>query len=187
MNSFLFIYFLYGCFERGICDQVPLPIVDQVSNPQTYNIDPNLLPVPFATDSVRRRSETIPQPYDATFNVPSAFKVNVFSSGDPPNSYKKPRQMAVASNGDVFLTDMDAAAGSVYILRDENEDGVADQRFTFATGLIKPFGLAFNAGFLYVADVHSVVRFQYEAGQVKASSGPEKIANLTKDGMSIYS
>ena len=88
--------------------------------------------------------------------------------------------MAIASNGDVFLSDMEA--GTVYVLRDDNKDGVADQRFTFATGLNEPYGLAFNAGFLYVSDVHSVVRFPYEDGQFKASGGPEKVTDLTKDG-----
>ncbi|GAV06817.1 hypothetical protein RvY_16740 [Ramazzottius varieornatus] len=156
-----------------------LPRINQVDNPQTYSIDPNSLPPPFATSSARRGSLQIPQPHDATLNVPKGFTVNIFSSGEFPNDYQKPRQMALTPNGDIFLTDMEA--GDVFVLRDNNNDGVADERFTFATGLTEPFGLTFSDGFLYVADVHSVVRYPYRSGQTKARSAAEKIADLTDD------
>src|SRR5262249_8246007 len=57
-------------------------------------------------------------------------------------------------------------------------DGVAETRETFASGLNRPFGLAFWKGYLYVGNNDSVVRFRYRSGQTKAEGAPEKIADL---------
>ena len=81
------------------------------------------------------------------------------------------RFMALAPNGDVFLAEPVRAAGAITILRDANRDGVAETRETFATGLNRPFGLAFWKDYLYVGNNDSVVRFAYRAGQTKARRG----------------
>ena len=88
--------------------------------------------------------------------------------------------MTLAPNGDVFVAD--SRANSIIILRDKNKDGVADERFTFATNLSQPFGMAFHKHWFYVANTDSVVRFKYKAGQTKAESAPERLIELTEGG-----
>ena len=54
-----------------------------------------------------------------------------------------PRFMALAPNGDVFVAEPVRNAATITVLRDADKDGVAEMRETFATGLNRPFGLAF--------------------------------------------
>ncbi len=153
-----------------------LPKVVESEKPQTYQIKPEDLPKPFATDSVNNSSREIPQPKNAALNVPKGFKMNVFAEGD----FRNPRWLTLAPNGDVFVAD--SGANSIIILRDNNKDGVADERFTFADNLSQPFGMAFHDGWFYVANTDSVVRFKYKPGQTKAEGTPEKLISLTEGG-----
>jgi glucose/arabinose dehydrogenase len=50
-------------------------------------------------------------------------------------------------------------AGNVYALKDTDGDYKADQRYTLATGLNMPNGVAFKNGSLYVAEVNRILRF----------------------------
>ncbi|MBS0601443.1 MAG: sorbosone dehydrogenase family protein, partial [Proteobacteria bacterium] len=58
-------------------------------------------------------------------------------------------------------------AGTVTALRDTDGDGRADARWTLATGLTMPNGLAVRGDALYVADVDRLLRF----ARVEASFG----------------
>ncbi|GAA5534152.1 PQQ-dependent sugar dehydrogenase [Deinococcus aluminii] len=107
--------------------------------------------------------------------LPPGFQVTVYADG-----MKKPRLMALAPNGDLFVSD--SAAGRVYVLPDRDANGQADGREVFAEGLNEPHGLAFHGGFLYVADTDSVVRFRYTPGDLRAAAAPEKILDLTTGG-----
>lgn len=138
--------------------------------------DPGKLAAPYATQSAGRFSRVTPQPANATLTVPKGFKVNVFAEGD----FVVPRWMALAPNGDVFLAD--SRANSVIVLRDTNKDGKADQRFVFSNTLTQPFGMAFQNGWLYVANTNSIVRFKYKNGQTVAEGEPEKLVDLTPGG-----
>lgn len=51
-------------------------------------------------------------------------------------------------------------------------------------GLRLPFGLAFNGGFLYVANTDSLVRFEYRTGDLQARGTPEKLLDLPTGGHS---
>lgn len=143
---------------------------------QHYEIKPQDLPPPYASESANHGSRVVPQPADATLSVPPNFNVNIYAEGD----FKNPRWMTLAPNGDVFLSD--AGANKIIILRDTNNDGVADQRFTFAENLSQPFGMAFNGDYFYVADTDAVLRFKYKSGQTQAETAPEKIIELTRGG-----
>ena len=48
--------------------------------------------------------------------------------------------------------------------------------------LAAPFGLAFNNGYLYVANTASLVRFQYANGDLKSTGEPEKLMDLPTGG-----
>ena len=141
-----------------------------------YEIKPGDLPPPNATPDADNGPRVIPAPADARLNLPPGFEVKTFAEGD----FKRARWMVLAPNNDVFVSDADA--NSIIILRGMKEDGTARERFTFATGLNKPFGMAFWRGYVYVANTNGIVRFRYKPGQTKAEGEPEKIADLPGRG-----
>ena len=51
-------------------------------------------------------------------------------------------------------------------------------------GLRLPFGLAFHGGYLYVGNTDSLVRFEYQAGDLQARNTPEKLLDLPTGGHS---
>ena len=158
-------------------DNVKTPeVVNNSEAPKTYEIKPEDLPPPYATDSARQSSRIVPQPADAKLSVPPGFQVNIYAQG----GFSNPRWMTLAPNGDVFVAD--SQANSIIILRDANKDGTAEERFTFSDKLRQPFGMAFHDGWFYVANTDSVVRFKYQTGQNKAEGEPEKLIELTEGG-----
>src|SRR5262249_6726999 len=72
--------------------------------------------------------------------------------------------------------------GVIYIFRGVDPNGRPKERFTFASGLSQPFGMAFAHGYFYVADTDAVLRFPYRDGQTKAETKPDKIIALTEGG-----
>ncbi|RYG45997.1 sorbosone dehydrogenase family protein [bacterium] len=126
------------------------------------------LPRPYATAWSNWTPKIIPAPSGDFLKAPSGFKVQPFARFD-----KNPRWMAVAPNGDVFVTL--SYAGKVMVLRDTKGKGVADRQFTFAEGLKLPHGMAFQDGWIYIANTDSVVRYRYEPGQTAARGKPETI------------
>ncbi len=139
---------------------------------QQHQVKPDALPKPFATPDARNPPTVVPQPDGVSLKVPAGFSANVFADG----GFKRMRWVAVAPGGDVFATDSDA--NTVTVLRDTNKDGTADERHVFAEGLARPFGVAFGAGHVYVANAGSVVRWPYKAGQLKAEGAAEKIVEM---------
>jgi glucose/arabinose dehydrogenase len=103
--------------------------------------------------------------------VPPGFEVNVFA-----DRLRHARRMALAPNGDVFLAE--GTGAQVTVLRDADGDGVAELKQAFATGLTRPFGLAFADGYLYVGNNDAVVRFRYAPGQLSAVGEPELVVDL---------
>jgi glucose/arabinose dehydrogenase len=131
------------------------------------------LPPPFATPWFRQATRVVAMPDGHQLTVPAGFTVNLFADG-----LQYARFMALAPNGDVFLAEPLTRNGKITILRDADHDGVAETRETFATGLNRPFGLAFWKNYLYVGNNDSVVRFTYTTGQLHADGPPERIAEL---------
>ncbi|WP_394649021.1 PQQ-dependent sugar dehydrogenase [uncultured Deinococcus sp.] len=107
--------------------------------------------------------------------VPDGFKVSLYAEG-----LSQPRFMAVAPNGDIFLSE--PRSGTVLVLPDRNKDGKADSKATFASGLNQPHGLAFHNGYLYVANTDGVVRFAYKPGDTKATGSAQKLVSLPGGG-----
>nr|MBA2589895.1 sorbosone dehydrogenase [Alphaproteobacteria bacterium] len=123
---------------------------------QKFQISPTALAKPYATPAAGNEPATIPRPAGTMPEVPKGFAVSVLAE-----NLSSPRWMAVAPNGDIFLAEPGGdykarAGGKITLLRDTNNDGKADQRFTFlpgAAGFVYPHGLAFQGGYLYVGDV----------------------------------
>ncbi|WP_060635748.1 PQQ-dependent sugar dehydrogenase [Pyrinomonas methylaliphatogenes] len=150
---------------------------DGASTPplRRYLITPETLPPPFATPDATNPPRIIPQPPGAKLNMPPGFKIDTYAEG-----FKRPREIALAPNGDVFVADSEA--GQIIILRDANGDGKPDQRFVFASGLLLPYGIAFWRDYVYIGTTNAVLRFRYRPGQTRAEGAPEKIADLPGRG-----
>jgi glucose/arabinose dehydrogenase len=131
------------------------------------------LPAPFDTPWYRKITRVVAMPDDHQLTLPSGFHVSRFA-----DKLQFARFMALAPNGDVFLAEPSRESARITVLRDADRDGVAETRITFATGLNRPFGLAFWKDYLYVGNNDSVVRFSYKPGQTTAAGPPEKIAAL---------
>lgn len=108
-------------------------------------------------------------------SVPSGFSFNLYAEG-----FDQPRFMALAPNGDVFVSD--PGVGTVLVIPDRNKDGKADSKTVYASGLNRPHGLAFHDGYLYVANTDGVVRFAYKEGDTKAGGSAQKVVDLPAGG-----
>ena len=84
--------------------------------------------------------------------LPHGFQIELYAS-DVPNA----RSMVQAPDGTVFVGTR--TAGKVYAVIDSNQDFVADEVVTLATGLFMPNGVAIKDGSLYVAEVNRILRF----------------------------
>ena len=87
-----------------------------------------------------------------------------------------PRKIVTAPNGDIFVAE--SMPGRIKVLRDADGDGKAETIEDFATGLSRPFGIAFyppgpNPTHVYVGNTDSVVRFPYQNGDAKARGPAE--------------
>jgi glucose/arabinose dehydrogenase len=136
-------------------------------------IRPEDLPRPGATRSSANVSRVVRRPTDATPQVPSGFKIELFAE-----NLSGPRQMRVAPNGDIFVAE--TRAGRIRILRPSEDGSHPLTTQIYAAGLNRPFGIAFfpngdNPRWLYIANTDSVVRFPYKAGDVKAEARPETV------------
>ena len=130
------------------------------------------LPAPYATRPAALPPAEVARPPAAGVRAPPGFTVRPFASLDHP------RQLRVAPNGDVFVAETDA--GRITVLR--AADGAAAPATTsvFASGLDRPFGIAFwpaggHPRYVYVANNNSVVRFAYAGGDLKASAAPQTV------------
>jgi glucose/arabinose dehydrogenase len=129
------------------------------------------LPAPFETPWFRKITRSVPMPDGHQLTLPAGFNIRPFAE-----KLEHPRWLALAPNGDIFVAE--SGANKITVLRDADKDGIAETRETFATGLNRPFGLAFWKTYLYVGNNDAVVRFSYKPGQLKAEGTPEKIVDL---------
>lgn len=146
-----------------------------------HRITPLDLPVPYATPSANAQAQVIARPARAWPQAPPGFSVQLYASG-----LEGPRLMRAAPNGDVFLSESEA--GKILVLRGVDPKGQVEMRETFATGLDKPFGIAFYPPgaapeWVYVANTGAVVRFPYRNGDLKARGPAQKICEVPGRGL----
>ncbi|MEO7580742.1 MAG: PQQ-dependent sugar dehydrogenase [Massilia sp.] len=139
---------------------------------KTYHLTPDQLAKPFASASAGNAPKLVARPDGAAPRVPAGFKVNLFAT-DPD----KGRLMIRAANGDVFISE--PGKGQVKVLRSSTGE-TADTISVFASGLDRPFGIAFypsgpNPKYLYVATVNQIVRLPYKNGDLQATAAPEVV------------
>jgi glucose/arabinose dehydrogenase len=135
-------------------------------------IKPEDLPKPGATPSSANMSHVVPRPEAAQPQVPDGFKIALFAQG-----LSGPRQMRVAPNGDIFIAE--TRAGRIRVLRAADGEAKPSANEIYASGLNEPFGVALfpsdDPKWVYVANTDSVVRFPYQAGDLKASGNAETV------------
>ncbi len=136
----------------------------------------------------------------------AGFTVTAFAGG-----LEHPRWLHVLPNGDVLVAESNqpapppgqeprgirafvmkqvmkrAGAGvpspdRIVLLRDADGDGVAESRSVFIERLHSPFGMALVGQDLYVANTDAVLRFPYQAGQLRIEADPVKLADLPPGG-----
>ncbi|MFO1046980.1 MAG: PQQ-dependent sugar dehydrogenase [Geminicoccaceae bacterium] len=117
----------------------------------------------------------VPPPAGALPKVPAGFAVRKFYQGDTPG-----RLLRAQYGGDLFLAE--SYAGRVRVLR-PSATCTLGSTSVFADGLNLPFGIAFyprgpGAQFIYVAENQRIVRYPYQAGQLKTGTKPQVIASL---------
>ncbi|RYG28121.1 sorbosone dehydrogenase family protein, partial [bacterium] len=131
-------------------------------------VDPDRLPRPYSGPKFLGVPKLVPAPGDDFLKGPSGFKIRPYARFE-----RNPRWLAVAPNGDVFVTL--SYSGQIWVLRDADQDGKAEGKFLFAQDLHLPHGMSFQDDSLYVGNTDAVVRFDYKTGQVKAIGAPETI------------
>ena len=139
----------------------------------------------------------------ATGMTPKAgagLKVNAFST-----DLNHPRWLYPLPNGDVLVAETDtpaksedsqglkslimkrliklagagaASANRITLLRDANNDGIAETRTVFLQGLNSPFGMALIGNDLYVANTDSLMRFPYHTGETRIIQPGVKVIDL---------
>jgi glucose/arabinose dehydrogenase len=131
------------------------------------------LPPPFATRSARNFPSVVDRPAGAWPIAPPGFTVDLFAEW-----LNNPRAIRVAPNGDVFIAE--SASGQLRVLRAKDGAARAEQVDVFATGLDRPFGMAFfppgpTPQWLYVANTNAIVRFAYASGELRARGAAEVV------------
>ncbi|HSX70437.1 MAG TPA: sorbosone dehydrogenase family protein, partial [Pseudomonas sp.] len=148
-------------------------------------------------------------------------QVNAFAEG-----LDHPRWLHVLPNGDVLVAESNApktdkpfslkgwitskvmkragarppSADRITLLRDADNDGVAELREVFLDGLHSPFGMALVGNDFYIANADALVRVPYSEGQTRIEATPQKVTDLpaginhhwtknviaSKDGQKLY-
>src|SRR4051794_30916886 len=144
---------------------------------------------------------TIPRPAiwgDARPKVPQGYTITPIAT-----DLRIARQTLVLPNGDILVAEGAGGGAPVLrpkdlianyikslgkssvkggnrltLLRDTDGDGVYEIRNVFADNLNAPYGLALINGAIYVANQDSLVRFDYQDGQLRANGPPATITEL---------
>lgn len=160
----------------------PSPFMDyrQERPGREHLIRPADMPAPDQAEDVRNAPEIVSRPRSDWPQAPAGFRVELFADG-----FRMPRLLRLAPNGDVFLAE--SAAGRIRVLRGVTARGKAQKIAVFASGLRRPFGIAFyppgsDPRYIYVADTDAVLRFPYKSGDLKAAGKPERLFKLPTGG-----
>jgi glucose/arabinose dehydrogenase len=127
------------------------------------------LPKPFATDSANNRPEVVSRPEGARLQLPAGFAIEEYLSG-----FEVPRFMMLGPSNEILLSDSGSrseASGAVYVIHNKTKTKIIE-------GLERPYGLALNQDWLYVAEPTSVKRFKYDSKTMKVTSPGTEIISL---------
>ena len=135
---------------------------------------------PYDTPSADNHPTIVSRPEGAWPRAPDGFEVTEFAS-----QLEQPRVIVRAPNGDLFVAE--SKANRIRVLHDADGDAKPEVNEVFATGLSRPFGIAFyplgsEPKHVYVGNTDSVVRFPYKNGDTKVSGKAEAIVKDIPSG-----
>jgi glucose/arabinose dehydrogenase len=138
------------------------------------------LPEPFATKSAGNSPTVVPRPEGVWPLAPKGFKVELYATG-----LDNPRLIRTAPNGDSFVAE--TRKGQIMVFRGITADGKPKTTSVFASGLNRPFGIAFyppgpNPKWLYIGNTDAVVRFPYKNGDLTATGPAKHLDDLPSGG-----
>lgn len=137
---------------------------------------------------------------DATPVAASGLAVNAFA-----RDLDHPRWLYTLPNGDVLVAESNSPGGlkgikgikgwfarrvvkkaggaapsadRITLLRDADNDGIAEVRTALLENLYSPFGMALIDDQLYVANTDAIVRFPYTTGQTRITDSPVTVTEL---------
>ena len=151
---------------------ISISVYPQAKNKMTSDS----LPAPYATKSVKNLSHVIGWKGE-TPKAPNGFVVEKFADG-----FENPRWLYITSNGDVLVAESNSnhtflekvvgtilgasrsnnlhhSADRITLLRDNNKDGIPDQKDTLLKDLNQPFGMLVTGKWLYVGNTNALVRY----------------------------
>ena len=172
---------------------------------QTTGTDPTLAAPDAQLVPTVEIAEPIGWPDDGAPQAAEGLVVNRFAEG-----LDHPRVIYAMPGGDILVTLTRAPEGEVaggwltnlvagflfseagsagpspnqlVLLRDTDEDGVADERYVLREDdLDSPSGIAWADGNLYIANHDALLRFDYEEGATSIAGEPEQLADLPPAG-----
>jgi glucose/arabinose dehydrogenase len=132
-------------------------------------------PQPAVSESAQNPPDKVEMPEGVRPQLSPGFKAEIVASG-----IENPRVVRIAPNGDLFVADSKANQVRVYRLVEGSARPAKEA--IFATGLHKPYGIAFyppgpDPQWIYVANDDNIVRFPYRSGDLTASDKPEQIVD----------
>lgn len=134
-----------------------------------------ILPPPFATNSVTKRSTIVNWPTGKTPIAPIGFTVTKFAE-----NLENPRWSYVAPNNDVLVTE--SSADRITLFRDKDNDGIFETRSFFMENLNRPLGMLVLKNYFYVANTDAVYRYPYNPSDLKITAKGQKIMDLPAGG-----
>lgn len=102
--------------------------------------------------------------------LPDGFAISIYA-----DSVAGARSLEMTESGTLFIGTR--GEGSVYAVRDEDGNGQAETRYTIASGLQNPNGVAFHEGDLYVAEVSKIWRYRAIESNLAAPPEPELVTD----------
>jgi glucose/arabinose dehydrogenase len=147
---------------------------------KTRKITPQDLPAPYASDTSNNGPKLVTRPDNAWPIAPAGFTVQLYAT-----ALDNPRLIHTAPNGDFFLAE--SSSGKIKVFRGITKDGKAELTSEFATGLNRPYGIAFyppgdSPQWVYIGNTDAVVRFPYQNGDVLARGPAQHIVDLPHGG-----
>jgi glucose/arabinose dehydrogenase len=149
----------------------PPAAAQDVAPGTAFEIRPDALPRPYATDAVANSSETVARTDAMRPQVPKGMTATLFASG-----LSGPREILVLPDRSILVSEPEA--GRISRLVAPNPPARA-RAMPFLTGLDQPYGMTLRRDALYIADLDGLWRVPYAPGDAKAQAKPQRI---TPDG-----
>ncbi|HEV7416933.1 PQQ-dependent sugar dehydrogenase [Tianweitania sediminis] len=172
-----------------------------LSHAQALRTGPNPDLPPLTETLVPRMKIADPTGWNGELpTVPAGYAITALAT-----DFQIPRQMLLLPNGDILVAEgrggyapklrpKDVIAGyikslgtssvkggnRITLLRDADNDGVAELRTEFITGLNAPYGMALVGNEIFVANQDALLRFPYQEGQTQITEPGEEVTKLPR-------